>query len=63
MLRADHELFERIVSAARPTRMAAMLRGELLADGDPELLIATRQLLPTSPAPSMAIRVDQGGQS
>jgi hypothetical protein len=40
-----------------------MLRGELIADGDPELLIATRKLLPRSPAPSIPSASTKGGQS
>ncbi len=61
-LRAGHQLFERIASG-EANAMAAMLRGELIADGDPELLIATRKLLPTSPAPSIPSASTKGGQS
>ena len=47
ILRADRKLFERIASGDT-NAMAAMLRGELLADGDPELLITVRRLMPMS---------------
>jgi len=50
--------------------MAAMLRGELIADGDPELLITARKLLATSaassvpsPASSVKSAPTKGGQS
>jgi len=61
-LRAGHQLFERVASG-EANAMAAMLRGELIADGDPELLIATRKLLPRSPAPSIPSASTKGGQS
>jgi putative sterol carrier protein len=47
VIRADRELFDRIFSGDANS-MAALLRGALLADGDPELLIAARRLLPAA---------------
>jgi putative sterol carrier protein len=52
-LRADRAMFERI-AGGHTNALAAMLRGDLIADGDPELLISVRKLMPTSKA---------GGQS
>ena len=67
-VRTGHQLFERIASGDA-NAMAAMLRGELIADGDPELLITARKLLSTSaasvpsPASSVKSASTKGGQS
>jgi putative sterol carrier protein len=68
-VRTGHQLFERIASGDA-NAMAAMLRGELIADGDPELLITARKLLATSaassvpsPASSVKSAPTKGGQS
>jgi putative sterol carrier protein len=45
VIRADQNVFDDVFTG-RTNAMAAMLRGALLADGDPELLVETRHLLP-----------------
>jgi putative sterol carrier protein len=47
VLRGDRSLFDAFVTG-RADPMAAMLRGELLADGDAELLVAARRLMPAT---------------
>ncbi len=45
VLRADQKLFDALISG-QTDPMAAMLRGALLTEGDVELLVAARRLLP-----------------
>jgi putative sterol carrier protein len=45
VLAGDRSVFDAIVGA-RTTMMAALLRGELTVDGDPELLVLTQRLFP-----------------
>jgi putative sterol carrier protein len=47
VIRTDQQLFDDLL-CGRANAMAAMLRGALLADGDVELLVETRRLLPLS---------------
>ena len=48
VVRADRALFNGIVSG-EVNAMAAMLRGELTAEGDPELLMLFQRILPGPP--------------
>lgn len=47
VIRGDQQLFDDLLGG-RTNAMAAMLRGALLTDGDVELLVAARRLLPLS---------------
>lgn len=47
VIRADERIFDDLLNG-RTNAMAAMLRGALLTDGDVELLIEARRLLPLS---------------
>jgi predicted lipid carrier protein YhbT len=48
VLRAERSLFEGLVSG-RVNAMAALLRGDLVAEGDPQLLVRLRQLFAVPP--------------
>jgi putative sterol carrier protein len=61
VVRADRAVFERIVSG-EANAMAALLRGELIADGDLELVMLMQRLLPGPPsAGRFSRRSTQGG--
>ena len=45
VMRADRPVFDAVVDG-RMTAMAALLRGRLSIDGDPELLVLTQRLFP-----------------
>lgn len=53
VISADQRLFDALVQG-QTNSMAAMLRGALLADGDVELLVETRRLMPGPTASSAA---------
>jgi len=48
---ADREVFDAIVGG-RTSTMAALLRGQMTVDGDPELLVLTQRIFPGPPAGS-----------
>jgi len=48
IVRADRSLFDAIASG-RANPMAAMLRGALIVEGDPDLLVLFQRLLPGPP--------------
>ncbi len=50
VIRLDGDLFDDI-ARGEANALAAMLRGELAADGDPDLMVAARRLL-AAPAPA-----------
>src|SRR5262249_31118434 len=53
VIRVDKALFEEM-AAGRVNSMAALLRGELIVQGDPDLLVAVQRLFPSpDPAPAM----------
>jgi putative sterol carrier protein len=49
VVRADDELFDRIVTG-EANAMTAMLRGEMMVEGDPELMVFFQRLLPGPPS-------------
>jgi putative sterol carrier protein len=49
VVHASKELFDEVVSG-RVNAMAALLRGELVAEGDPNLLVRLQRLFPSPPA-------------
>jgi putative sterol carrier protein len=48
VLRAERSLVEGVVSG-RVNAMAALLRGDLVAEGDPQLLVLLQRLFPSPP--------------
>ena len=58
VLRADRQLFGRLASGEQ-NAMAAVLRGEVLLDGDPRLLVLVQRLFP-GPAASRKSRRASG---
>jgi putative sterol carrier protein len=48
VLRAERSLVEGVVSG-RVNAMAALLRGDLVAEGDPQLLVLLQRLFPVAP--------------
>jgi len=49
VVRATKELFDDVASG-RVNAMAALLRGELVAEGNPNLLVRVQRLFPSPPA-------------
>jgi putative sterol carrier protein len=49
VVRTDRTLFDRVV-LGEVNAMAAMLRGELMVEGDPRLLVLAQRLFPDPPA-------------
>src|SRR5689334_6907573 len=60
VIEAGRPLFDGIATG-RVNAMAAMLRGDLLLAGDPELLVSCQRLFPTAPAPRPGEPAEVGG--
>ena len=50
IVRARKEVFDRIADGTK-NAMAAMLRGELVVEGDPAVMVRFQRLLPSPPEP------------
>lgn len=59
-VRAHKEVFDSIARGER-NAMAAVLRGALVVEGDPNLLVRFQRLFPSPPATRGSIRTGSGG--